>query len=512
MTIAVTTILPDGSGETTIPASAWLSVSAGRRINGIGSSSLRIRKNDIPAGAMAAGRLVRVYDDATLLAAFRPQQPTSELTDTDTEQGNRIVNYPGVDVMQILDAGAVWWPDGVSDAKKIWVGWPSPGFDDSPWTAPLSWGTVDSQPLPSYRPVGAPAADQAELITSAAAYGQTERDDFYRATFTLPGAERVRISFAGDDGYDVLLESALIGSRRGPNNGEKLDYVEYNLGAGTFQLAARVHNEDRGSNSTNVTWFYCVVQGLETGTVYLVTNTTDWVHLSDPATVPGLTARALARIILEGPQGRGATVLDNVVIDGTDTLDPDGNPYTVEHNLQLSVMADLAEVFTDRFRDIGIETVMTPNLHLQVWDVDGAGTDQTGTIDLRSDDLLLPGSTWAAAREVASVFGRLDKDGRWVEHVDATLEAAHGRVEREWEYAAVTPDFTVAQAFEDFNGQREHATFMVRRSDLPAGVDLGDLVDGELTEGAAGTWRIEGIDVGADSAGEAMLTILAVSQ
>jgi hypothetical protein len=429
---------------------------------------------------LVTDRVVRVELDGTEVAAGLVRQEDDQADDSG---GMRTYSLPGV--LHLLGDGLQKWPAGMNDVQEVWYGWAHPDFDATGYSAALSWGTVQSVPLPTPRPAGFPDP-LAHLITSVAALGQGPRDDYYFADFTLAAQTRMGFYFGSDDGHQVMLQGALISSVTGPNQGLNYSETIYTLPAGTYRVAGKVRNEDRGtSNVTNATWL--TGSGIEldgndqpTGTVIFRTSTS-WVHASDPASPPGQTPGEILRLWLEAAQGRGTTLLDDVTLGFDDADDSDGDAWTAI-NLPVRVGSSGLNLVQD-LAAAGVQVWMDPDLTLQARQ--GTGPDVTATVTLNRVSGSRPG-------EQATVIWAWTENG-WVEETSG----ASTRYERflslsgwlEGEHKQQTD-----QALDDWAAGRETATFAIEpgsAAKVPVtDFGLGYLVDGDDMDGVSSDWLV----------------------
>ncbi len=258
-----------------------------------------------------------------------------------------------------------------------------------------------------------------------------------------------------------------------------------------------------------------ITRGQSAGSV--VKSDTSWVVLDDPASVPGLTPGEILRLAVEEAQARGTTVLDDVTLGFTDAADSDGNAWSAELVLPLSLPADVHRLSVV-VEELGFDVDVDPDLTLQAWNL--RGTDRSGTVSFTAGTAGTSG--FVASQDETTVRNviRARTDQGWFENTDATSVTARGR----WEdgialsgYSTEDEAASVTQPLlDDLATPPKNTTWTIPEEATVVPYDdffLGDVVSapafgtsgftatdmrvvriGGVLEEASIVWSIEGID------------------
>lgn len=491
---------------------------------------------DIPSDQLAERVMVRINDGTSDVFAFVPTSKARRALDN---PGRTEVDLSGPGLRWLLHKGQVLQED-TSDcaepANERVFGWMSAAYDDTAWTAPLSYGKFVDGPWNSPRPKDWPDP-MAEYIWPTTA-PDNPGTVYFRKTFTTAAEQYVVVVAAADDEYRLFLDDEEILSTigGGPFQWKRAQQHPMRLCPGTHVIAMEVRNLPRpvGLEATNYGWalasiypadadgvpasasqlykvfhdhsagsftltasyettsalafnataaavqaalealpsvgagnvtvsgsgtvaspwevtftgdlanVWVLLEGdgsaLTGGTGFqvdewtrgsyaaaIVHTNTGWKCLDNPATVPGLTPRRIARLVLEEAQARGDTDLDFVTLAGTDAADPTGAAYP-QIVLPVPLPADVHRV-VQLIEELGFPVHMAPDLTLSIWNPATRGVDRTATVSILAHTQGV--ANLVAERSEAEVLNvyRVRTDEGWHEVVDAASVLARGRVE-----------------------------------------------------------------------------------
>lgn len=310
-----------------------------------GSARLRVKGTTAPE-LLAEGTYVRVKVDGTDVWAFVPNSKTREALDG----GGTAVEMEGLGLRWLLHKGQILQRDTSDCAEPAdtrHLGWMSVDYDDSSWSAPVSFGTYLSGPFVTPRPEGW-GAPMAEFI-SISLDPLTARDWGARATITLTEDVDVFLTGAADDEYRTWLDDVeiteLATMGNGPFQWRRAQQRPIRLCAGTHTLAFQVRNLERpGLESMNVSWlaFYLAPAGSngkprQANQVYQVahdhTGGTFTLATTFGETTDPIAYNADAATVQAALEANETVQAGNVTVTGSGT---EASPWTIEF------MGDLA--------------------------------------------------------------------------------------------------------------------------------------------------------------------------
>lgn len=376
-------------------------------------------------GLLAAGNLVKVLDDGTVVAGWRMTRPSRQPGDA-----VQPVTIRGLDLTGTLAEGVVYPAGGLdqpllSDVRVF--GWMTADYDDSAWEdgdTIASLGTQDA-PTPGNF-VGNPPDwpdPTAEWMWTEAPTGDPLRQPagtvYFRRTLEIdgePAGGPARIYVSGVNRWDVWLDGRQLGSG---GSHQEMATFDVELVDGTDHvIALRAVNVTRPATHTgqNVGAVLVTIRRLDDdgnpGSVFYRSYVNgppgpeagrepSWRGLGYPASVPGVTIGYILATLFDEAKDRGC--FTGITRDFDADTDSAGVAWPQEIEFAVQVGNDSILTVAERLRHYGIDFVIDPaTLTFHVWSdrgVDRGATPDPGvstvTVPLdRATDKTVPETEW----------------------------------------------------------------------------------------------------------------------
>jgi hypothetical protein len=388
---------------------AELPLSTARRwqeqLNEPGSGELVLHHDDPATHTILAGDVIQFLIDDVVRFAFIVRNIAAD-TIAATPDGQAAV-YSGPGLLAALDDALVYPSRGLAAhpvEENRTFSWTAPDYNDAAWVGALqSFGAVNSEGPPPFWPDG-PSWDEwrgrwpdnfTELVWAAPAttFLAPGGHCYWRKTFDMPTASRVRLTMVCDDRADIYLDGGLIlegkQSGGGPSDITAVDIDEIDDGVHT--LAAFTENSESGSviidgeefNPAALACSLAILDPFGQVGATVVHTDTSWHLLAYPATPPGMTpGEAILHVIAEA-QARGC--LPDFTCAFTATADADGVTWPVVGDISTKVGTDILS-FLREMTETYIDVAVDPATHqLLAWQRDGRGADTPVTLQAPTD-------------------------------------------------------------------------------------------------------------------------------
>ena len=363
-------------------------------VSDVGSGQVQLVNDDPNLAAITYGDFVRFDLDGTArflmlveaidTVAIAPAEEVDEVT-TITGRGSlaqweqAIVLPPnGVEGQPYTETRVFDWGAAELDIDVVTTNWdaaveltqvgqgsegePPPSFPVRWLQYPLGW----SDPTGYW--VWSQAAGAGPAMPAGTSY--------FARDVNITTAGYYAVYMAADNRYTCKIDGVLIDTFDDESSQEGYQFTrraDLFLTAGVHRVAMKVTN-DSGMELAGFVWALWSVDSERNDDTLILRADTTWSAIGYPAVAPGFTAGHVIRVLLEEAQANGA--LTDWVLDFTDTLDSDGNPWPVDMAFSFRVGMDLLSVL----RQLGssdIDFIADPaSLTLHAYVIDGMGVAQ----------------------------------------------------------------------------------------------------------------------------------------
>ena len=398
-----------------------------------GSFQFNVQADDPDVESIEAGHIVVVSIDASpVWRGVIRKRTWREVAD---DEAGRYATFTGTGEVGRLDE-AVVYPEGglgrypFSDERAF--NWTAIAFIDAAWqpaiVTPANYGTTsENYGLPEGFPWGG-----AEWIWDQDSSGTVPGGIKYmRKAVNVAEAGVFEAWSAADDRNEVWAAGkSILKSSDAPYDGRTTP-VELYMTTGWVQFAARVENR----NDLKAGFLFGVGKPLDdTFTPFALTDST-WLIAPDGAPL-GMTAGYIMNILLDEFVARGGV---SPTRTWTDTLDSNGDPWTVYEEITVQVMTT---TYLDVLRQmVELEMCdfrMSPTgYELNLYNAGGAGDLVAFTLDNSN----LTSLTWDTVPAVASAL-LVRWDRGYTDTQNAGLVSAHGRRESGLSLAGINAETT----------------------------------------------------------------------
>jgi hypothetical protein len=357
----------------------------------------------------------------------------------DESSGDKVDAHVGAGALGVLNSGMCipeygWRAEGTEERSFDYGSNPSIGG----WLVPSEWKTPVGKPVrKSWRwtykkrhlPKGWPDKRAQWLWwRNPDAKNVANETNYFRSSFTLASARRVKFWICGDDTLEFQVDGE-IRATTGPGGWRKPTKVVLHLSAGTHYVAAKVTNTSGSSGNQNRSGFLCSIARIDGDG-----DVVEWLRRTTPSTwtvrrqrssAPGWFAAQILRQLVAEQQARGCAGHSPVTFGFTTAADSAGVGWVGRQELSVAVET-LALDYIQQMVETGIDVAMTPSLVLHAWRSRGA--DRSRWVRLNQHDthaLEESGSQPPPIRNVAAARALTG----WVVRENAASIAAVGRRE-----------------------------------------------------------------------------------
>ncbi|MGZ4596280.1 MAG: hypothetical protein ACXV3V_05075 [Actinomycetes bacterium] len=346
------------------------------------------------------------------------------------EGSDRWVTVSGRGVLCLL-GNAVVYPEyplryNTADARSFDYGSKDGGWRvTSDWVTPAgvtqgSSSSIRGTRYPLYWPDHAAQWLWSSNPNAASAAGA----NYFRGSFTLSTATRVRIYAAGDNELELQLDGEVVIRS---NNWRHTSTYTVDLPAGTHLVAAKVTNYSTATG-TNPAGFICSVGRVDRNNKllqWLLRGTTSTFKVRGYGQPPGWYGASILKTLISEAQARGVEGFSPITFGFTDTADTSGAAWTGRHDRDFDIgNRDLLDVLT-QLTETDFDVDMSPALVLNAWKQ--RGSDLSNTVRL----LPAKGVTQASGSSNASrvkTRALVRHGAGWIEYVDGAA-SSYGRRE-----------------------------------------------------------------------------------
>lgn len=382
----------DGASPTTLLATlttdsdrAWR-----HQYNDVGSGALTIHADDANASLLMGGNIVRFELNGTVRFAIVLQRPSRKTVAENEAQ--RLLQARGLGVLALMDRDVLLPENGVgrrSPSHRLF-GFMSKYYD------------VGVEMWPFAVDVGAHSHPQGwaddKISLALWIWGQPEvvgpppqpvGDNYFVRDYTLADAGDYVAFVTADDGYELYVDAALEAQATREFFWRNFDRVPMTLDAGPHRFAIRGINSERpGNEATNIAGvhfsLWSTTDGGQLDTEILVSDE-DWYARAYPVHPPAVTPYLIMREAVAEVQALGATHLPGISVGADNSVDSNGNPWTIHLDIGWPVGTSLLAVLRTLVEQ-GVDVEMDPaTLELKLYNGGTLGTDYTsgpGTISL----------------------------------------------------------------------------------------------------------------------------------
>lgn len=405
--------------------------------NTAGAGSIDVQRH-LPADTLAAGNQIVVSVGAN--DVFRIVLDSEAGYRVDPASGERVDAWAGMGALGVLNSGMAipeyGWRAEATDQRSFDYG-SNPTLAN--WVVPSEWKTPVGKPVRSswrwtykkrHLPKGFPTKNAQWLWwrnpDSTASIDET---CYFRSSFTISQARRVKFWVCGDDTLEFQLDSETR-LTTGPGGWKKASTFVMNLSAGTHYVAAKVSNRPGSTGNANRSGFLCAIGRLNGDG-----DVTKWLRTSNPSTwtvrrqlttPPGWHLGQIVLQLALEQVDRACASHSGISFGFSTSKDSAGRAWTDRHEVQTPV-GTLGLDWLQQMSELGVDVAMTPGLRLNLWrsrGVDRSAKVRIGVGDgaATTDD---SGSQEAPIRNVA--YARAASG--WVGVAHSGSVAARGRRE-----------------------------------------------------------------------------------
>jgi hypothetical protein len=488
-----------------------------------GSHSIEIKVGHADEALLTDGRLVRFSIGGTprWWGLIEPRSKVS--ADPQNREAGRVENVIGRDAIAILEQARVDPETGVgsftfSDIR--WLGWMSKYYDDTSWDnatelkryddvdptkpwfmEPQDWrdpngiwiGPANGDNPGAWDPVGVPPGSI-----------------YLRGDLTFAEEGEYVDDLTADDGFKLYRDSeAVLARQQAGMWAERQSTPATMLDAVIHQYAVELINFDRPVPETNVTALMYSVIKIEAGGAYgrvVGGGSAGTKMLAFPVTEPGLTPGHIMKILIDEAHTRGAILPLHYDFDAT--VDSDGTPWPKEINLAVQIGGRLLEVAQKLMAMRVAIFRIKPNSTTLTLQAFVTGTDLSGSVEA---EYALNIGALAHDRAAPGENNLLVKgaDNRWREIEDSAAVTAWGRREGALSAGSGGSDGSIddqGTAYLNDHADPAEVIRSVRLEPVNAvpyvDFEVGDIITAPDFDGAPATYRVAGINVSEDEAGQ----------
>lgn len=363
--------------------------------NTAGAGSIDVRRyddlEDEHPGVWAAGNHVVISVGA--LDVFRLILDDEAGYRIDEKSGERVDAWPGTGALGVLNTGMCipeygWRSEATEDRSFDYGSDPSKGgwLVASEWRSPVgklvrkSWRWTYRK---RHQPKGWPEKRAQWLWWKNPDATQSVNETcYFRSSFTLNAAARVKFWVAGDDTLEFQVDGE-VRATTGPGGWKRSTKFVMHLSAGTHYVAAKVTNTAGSGGNQNRSGFLCAI-----GRVNGDGDVKQWLRRSNPSawTVrrqrsapPGWFAAQILRQLVQEQKGRGCAGHAGITYGFTTATDSAGVPWVGRQEVSIPV-GTLGLDYVQQLVEAGIDVAMSPSLVLRAWR--SRGVDLSGRVRL----------------------------------------------------------------------------------------------------------------------------------
>lgn len=360
-------------------------VKVSEELNMVGGGEFRVPYDSANSSLVAFDRVVKVWYEGAYRAAFLIEKIDRELIDSN---GQRWITCSGRGLLAWLE-DAVVYPQGAANGFDYYGATDRPfnfASDSGSWLNSVAWSTPvavkfgtglrkskpDKWPEPSAYWIWKTNPDGA--VTAGAV-------NYFRKTFTLASATKVRVFATCDNSFDLYIDGALMLSTSG-NTADGSNWTAYksttkSLGAGTHTLSALGTNgkNTSGTNGAGLLVAVNAVAADGSTKVNIVKTDTSW---SVTDTEPFWSPAIILRDLVYEARTRGVGRLNNFTFNYSAATDSNGTAWTTGVHISQKVGQDLL-VTLDNLVDLGVDFWFDVGL-MQLKAAERRGVDRTGNI------------------------------------------------------------------------------------------------------------------------------------
>lgn len=251
---------------------------------------------------------------------------------------------------------------------------------------------------------------------------------YFRGSFTLASAGRVKFWVAGDDTLEFQVDGE-VRATTGPGGWKRVNKLVLHLSAGTHYVAAKVTNTAGSAGNQNRSGFLCAIARVNgDGDVVkwlLRTSPSTWKIRRQRSAPPGWFAAQILRQLVQEQKDRGCAGHAGVTFGFTTKVDSAGVAWAGRQEISIPV-GTLALGYIQQLVETGMDVAMTPGLVLNAWR--SRGSDRSGWVRLDQGDARELGESAAQPPAVRNAAYAKAATG-WVGRVDQGSIDATGRRE-----------------------------------------------------------------------------------
>lgn len=307
------------------------------------------------------------------------------------DTGSRVDTWAGSGALGVLNSGMCipeyGWRNEATEERSFDYG-SNPTLAN--WVVPSEWKTPVGKPVRSswrwtykkrHLPKGFPTkAAQWLWYRSPDATSSSDETCYFRSSFTISQARRVKFWVCGDDTLEFQLDGE-VRLTTGPGGWKKPSIFVMNLSAGTHYVAAKVSNRPGSTGNQNRSGFLCAIGRINgDGDVTKWLNRTrpdNWTVRRQLSSAPGwFPAQVLLQLAME-QQDRGCAGHSPVTFGFTTTRDSASVGWVGRQDRSIAVGTQALD-YIQELVEAGIDVAMTPGLRLNAWRK--RGVDRSGYI------------------------------------------------------------------------------------------------------------------------------------
>jgi hypothetical protein len=357
----------------------------------------------------------------------------------DSETGQRVDTRMGPGALGVLNSGMCtpeygWRPEGTDERSFDYGSDPSIGG----WLVSREWKTPVGKPVRKswrwtykkrHRPKGWPERKSQWLWwRNPDSKGSADETCYFRSSFTLSAARRVKFWVCGDDTLEFQVDGE-IRATTGPGDWAKATVIVLTLSAGEHNVAAKVTNISGSTGNQNRSGFLCAIARVDGDgdVVQWIRRTTPstWTVRRQGTSAPGWFAAQILRQLVAEQKARGCAGHSPITYGFTTTTDSAGRAWVGRQELAISVGTQGLD-YVQQLVEAGIDVAMTPALKLNAWRSRGA--DRSSWVRLDQHGALALDETGAQPPAIRNVAYARARTG-WAGQTDSASVAAAGRRE-----------------------------------------------------------------------------------
>lgn len=487
-----------------------------------GSHGFEIKLGHTDEALCVEDRVVRWHINGTARWQGLIEDLNPTFADPNNRESGRVIKVGGRGLLGEWDDAAIYPELGLGriSPDTRYMNFASLDYDDSGWTTATELKTQsDTDPSkPWYR---APRGwKDPDAVWIGPAGGDTPPVDpgdiYFRGTFTVASGEGgdYRFDLTADDGGDLYVDGNRVFSEQRAGLWGVTRQVTLQLDEGSHLVAFKLVNFDRPNPSTNVAGFILSVfrmlgGGIAAGSVISRTSG-GTAMLAFPASPPGMTAGKIILTFKDEAQSRGS--LPGWTCDATATQDSNGVDWPEELDESFQVgSTSIGDVIRHLVAEKKIDVAVSPTgkvLHLYVH----KGEDLSGSVAAEYA-VNLGRLAFKKSRVRKNVGLGKTAEGRWYEAIETDSVAAYGRREVGLSVGGAPSDAAaqrqISAYFTDNAFPLEAITDMqleVVTAEPYVDFTVGDTITSTDSSGGTSTYRVHGLRVTEDEAGQPIFT------